>query len=70
MSKEPTHKLVNGERIELTEEEKKQILADWEEGRKRLAERRAQYEEMKKKRQAVLDRLGLTEEEAKLLRGI
>jgi len=70
MSDEPTHKLVNGKRIELTEAEKAEIKADWAEGRRKQAERRAAHEARKKQREALLERLGLTEEEAQLLRGL
>jgi len=70
MSDEPTHKMVNGVRIELTEEEKAQIKADWAEGRKRQEAKRAEHEKRKEQRQKLLERLGITEEEAQLLRGL
>jgi uncharacterized membrane protein YqiK len=67
MSDEPTHKLVNGKRVDLTEEEKVAIKADWELGRKRQAERAEAKAARKLQRDDLLKRLGISDEEARLL---
>ena len=64
---EPTHKIVNGKRIDLTEEEKAEIKADWEKGREKLQLRREAREARKNQRDLLLERLGITDEEARLL---
>ena len=62
-------KNVNGEDIELTADEYEQVITEWE---KNQAEAKILFETEQAKaaqKQAILDRLGLTEEEARLLLG-
>lgn len=65
------HKIVNGIRIELTEEEETATIAEWEANRLRVEAKRAELakkEAVKKEAQEKLCALaGLTEEERLLL---
>lgn len=66
MSK-PTHKMVNGKRVDLSPEQIEKCEADWALGRAKIARRKAHKIQRQSDRALLLERLSISEEEAKLL---
>lgn len=65
---EPTHRMVNGVRVELTPEEKAEMQAQWDAWPAKRDAKRAKAAEREAKRAALQAKLNLTDEEWKLLR--
>lgn len=60
------HKIVNGIRIELTPEEEKSVLEEWERNKKRKEEKRKILQEKKELRISAINKLktlGLSDDE-------
>ena len=57
MAEERLHKLVNGEKIYLTEEEEKATRAEWARNDEKRKQRRIQAAELKNKKEAALENL-------------
>ena len=64
------HKLVNGVRVDLTEEEEKKVRAEWEENRIKSELKKKERDALRLKKEHVIDKIlsGLTEEEKLLIK--
>jgi len=66
---ERTHNIQTGETVDIERDETAQEVTERETAEAKFAEEQAEAEAKESARQAVLDRLGLTAEEAQLLLG-
>ena len=63
--------MLNGSRIELTEEEEKAIKSEWESNRVKREQKIKERQDLKLARERIVDKLlsGLTEDEKLLIKG-
>jgi pyrroline-5-carboxylate reductase len=67
---EPTHIMKDGVRVDLSEEQKAEYRALWAQGEAKMQAERQQEIHRSEQRKKVLSRLGLTEDELVLLKGV
>lgn len=64
------HKMVNGIKVDLSPEEEKKVLAEWEQNRIKSELKRKEQEDLRIKKEQVVEKLlsSLTEEEKLLIK--
>lgn len=65
---EPTHIMVNGERVDLSPQQKAEYRQMWADGQAKINAQKLEQEAKAQKRAELLQRLGISEEEFQLLK--